>query len=172
MKTYTSHKEVSAAKIIGFTVTQGGASLVFEEGGQFVDSKYLDRVAPGWGTKDAEVELVGGYYVVYADGYQSWSPPEAFEQGYTVKGEQKGLNVAGYKPTQPAWAIDAVNVFKVLEEQTLRAAEGLPTEGVDGRLLAIGKTQLQGAFMFLARAIFQPQRVKVPGDEGYAEIGR
>jgi hypothetical protein len=26
---------------------------------------------------------VGGYYVVYADGYKSWSPAEAFEEGYT-----------------------------------------------------------------------------------------
>lgn len=25
----------------------------------------------------------GGYYVVYADGYKSWSPAEAFEDGYT-----------------------------------------------------------------------------------------
>lgn len=26
---------------------------------------------------------VGGYFVVYPDGYQSWSPEEAFESGYT-----------------------------------------------------------------------------------------
>lgn len=26
---------------------------------------------------------VGGYYVVYSDGYKSWSPAEAFEGGYT-----------------------------------------------------------------------------------------
>jgi hypothetical protein len=25
----------------------------------------------------------GGYYVVYADGYKSWSPAKAFEEGYT-----------------------------------------------------------------------------------------
>lgn len=25
----------------------------------------------------------GGYYVVYADGYKSWSPAQAFEEGYT-----------------------------------------------------------------------------------------
>lgn len=27
---------------------------------------------------------VGGYYVVYEDGYESWSPAEAFEKGYTL----------------------------------------------------------------------------------------
>lgn len=26
---------------------------------------------------------VGGYFVVYADGYQSWSPAQAFEGGYS-----------------------------------------------------------------------------------------
>lgn len=26
---------------------------------------------------------VGGYYVVYKDGYNSYSPAEAFEEGYT-----------------------------------------------------------------------------------------
>jgi hypothetical protein len=27
----------------------------------------------------------GGYYVVYKDGYQSFSPAEAFEEGYTLR---------------------------------------------------------------------------------------
>lgn len=27
---------------------------------------------------------VGGYYVVYADGYESFSPAQAFEEGYTL----------------------------------------------------------------------------------------
>lgn len=26
----------------------------------------------------------GGYYVVYQDGYTSWSPAQAFEEGYTL----------------------------------------------------------------------------------------
>ena len=28
---------------------------------------------------------VGGYFVCYKDGYQSWSPARAFEEGYTLK---------------------------------------------------------------------------------------
>ena len=39
----------------------------------FVDAKYLQRHKPE----------VGGYYVVYDDGYKSWSPAKAFEEGYT-----------------------------------------------------------------------------------------
>lgn len=29
------------------------------------------------------VNPLGGYYVRYQDGYESWSPAEAFEEGYT-----------------------------------------------------------------------------------------
>jgi len=38
-----------------------------------VDATYLKKHNP----------QVGGYYVVYADGYKSWSPAQAFEEGYT-----------------------------------------------------------------------------------------
>jgi hypothetical protein len=81
----------------------------------------------------------------------------------------QGLPVAGYKPTQSPEAIAAVNVFKELEERTLRHIDLLtgsksPVVDVDPRLLAVGRTQLQGAFMFLARAIFQPQRVILSED--------
>ena len=32
---------------------------------------------------EPETPRVGGYYVVYADGYKSFSPATAFEEGYT-----------------------------------------------------------------------------------------
>lgn len=38
-----------------------------------VDADYLQRHAP----------VAGGYYVVYEDGYTSFSPAKAFEDGYT-----------------------------------------------------------------------------------------
>lgn len=76
-----------------------------------------------------------------------------------------GLPVAGYKPTQSAEAVAAVNVFKELEERTLRHIEALePTGQCDNRLLAVGRTQLQLAFMALNRAVFQPGRVTLPED--------
>lgn len=80
----------------------------------------------------------------------------------------QGLPVAGYKPTQSPEAIAVVNRFKELEERVLREIENLDGPGnssfADPRLLAIGRTQLQGAFMFLARSIFQPGRVALPED--------
>lgn len=30
-----------------------------------------------------QVPIVGDYYVVYEDGYATWSPAKAFEEGYT-----------------------------------------------------------------------------------------
>ena len=82
--------------------------------------------------------------------------------------EVKGLPVAGYKPTQPPEAIEAVNRFKELEERTLRAIEALSVAGSavdhDPRWLAIGRTDLQRAFMAINRAVFQPGRVALPED--------
>ena len=39
-----------------------------------VDREYMQKHNP----------QVGGYYVVYKDGYKSFSPDEAFEEGYTL----------------------------------------------------------------------------------------
>jgi len=38
-----------------------------------VDAKYMRKHKP----------QVGGYFVVYKDGYKSYSPAQAFEEGYT-----------------------------------------------------------------------------------------
>lgn len=93
-----------------------------------------------------------------------------------MSNEVQGLPVAGYKPTQSAEAIAVVNRLKVLEERVMREIDNMtaaPQNGnfaaenaafADQRLLAIGRTQLQGAFMFLARSVFQPGRVALPED--------
>jgi hypothetical protein len=39
-----------------------------------VNAEYLQKHKP----------RVGGYYVRYADGYESFSPAQAFEEGYTL----------------------------------------------------------------------------------------
>jgi hypothetical protein len=52
-----------------------GATLIVEEpfAPIVVDSSYVRRHMP----------KPGGYYVVYKDGYKSFSPADAFEDGYT-----------------------------------------------------------------------------------------
>lgn len=75
---YRSHKLVWALKIhsIERDGWKGGAKIVPEDTlyEPFeVDAAYMEKHQP----------KVGGYYVVYEDGYKSWSPAEAFEQGHT-----------------------------------------------------------------------------------------
>lgn len=170
MKAYKSHKTVRAAKIIVFTAVTGVAGAILTlQGDQTetrvsVDNAWLDKHAPKWGTPEAEVELVGGYLVEYADGYRSWSPPEPFEAGYTEVGAApvqsfQGLPVAGYRP-QSAIAVDCVNAMKSREELILQQLDHMSKDPeVDQRWLAIGRTQLEQAFMAIHRSIFRPARV-------------
>jgi hypothetical protein len=84
MPRYKSHKEVWALKIANIVrdgegenrETDGSATLTPAEEGYApirVTYDYLRKHNP----------QVGGYYVVYKDGYQSYSPAQAFEEGYT-----------------------------------------------------------------------------------------
>lgn len=74
---YRCHKEVRAAKITGFR--QNGEpdmpDLVLGEIGA------IATLLPDWHEKHKP--QVGGYYVVYEDGYKSYSPAAPFEAGYT-----------------------------------------------------------------------------------------
>ena len=82
MPRYKCHKEVWALKIekvldptLPGNETDGSRVLVPEDGNYApfkVDHAYVRKHAP----------QPGGYYVVYKDGYESFSPAEAFEEGY------------------------------------------------------------------------------------------
>jgi len=69
---YRCHKEVYAFKIRKIDEFQ-----VFPEDENelpfTVDKAFMNKHDP----------LVGGYFVVYKDGYRSFSPAKAFEEGYT-----------------------------------------------------------------------------------------
>ena len=108
---YKSHKIVEAVKIARMHTNSNLNGLFWitpEESGIkvfTVADSYVKKHDP----------RVGGYYVRYPDGYESWSPAEAFEEGYTrvedepktvgfgigraVKEMQKGASVrrAGWK---------------------------------------------------------------------------
>ena len=77
MPRYRSHKDVWALKIDGLVRQPDGSALITPvEAGYAtftVDKAYVDKHQP----------QAGGYYVVYKDGYKSWSPAQAFEEGYT-----------------------------------------------------------------------------------------
>lgn len=76
MPRYKCHKEVYALKIKDIKSFGFYAHLVPVEAGYsdiYVDHDYLSKHQP----------QVGGYYVIYNDGYKSFSPEKAFEEGYT-----------------------------------------------------------------------------------------
>ena len=78
MPRYRCHKEVQALKIatIAQRATNGFATL------SPADEAYASfQVSPAYIQKHNPV--VGGYFVLYKDGYQSFSPAKEFEDGYT-----------------------------------------------------------------------------------------
>lgn len=77
---YDCHKQVRASKIGSIVSHDGiGASLNCTDADGYahvieVTQEYLSKNKP----------QVGGYYVLYIDGYHSYSPAKAFEEGYTL----------------------------------------------------------------------------------------
>jgi hypothetical protein len=78
--------------------------------------------------------------------------------------EHQGLPVAGYRP-QSDERVALVNANKIVEETILRLLDELKKKDVDQRWLAIGRTHIEQAYMAINRAIFQPSRVKLDGDQ-------
>ena len=85
MPRYKCHKEVWALKIAAIVRDGEGedretddTAMITPENSCYaafkVDADYMYKHKP----------QVGGYYVVYADGYKSFSPADAFEDGYTL----------------------------------------------------------------------------------------
>lgn len=85
MPKYQCHKRVWALKIKNIripaqpdpTAWNGMLVLDFEDEGYaplLMDATYVKKHDP----------KPGGYYVVYDDGYKSYSPGAAFESGYTL----------------------------------------------------------------------------------------
>ena len=81
--------------------------------------------------------------------------------------KHEGLPVAGYKP-QNEDAVALVNENKHIEERVLRQIDkhtlANDAINVDQRMVALARTNIQQAFMWLNRAAFQPGRVQLPED--------
>lgn len=79
---YQSHKKVWALKIKEIQRTPHGNAgvsyVIMPDDDRYasfqVPLEYIDKHSPA----------AGGYYVVYDDGYRSYSPAKAFEEGYTL----------------------------------------------------------------------------------------
>lgn len=78
MPKYQCHKQVWALKIKEVKVASDGTAVITPADAGFgdfdVESSYIDKHSP----------QAGGYYVQYAGGYESYSPADAFEGGYSL----------------------------------------------------------------------------------------
>jgi len=78
MPKYKCYKEVWALKIAQIERQENGSIDITPE-----DTRYSRiNLSSEYASKHQPEE--GGYYVVYKDGYKSFSPAEAFESGYEL----------------------------------------------------------------------------------------
>ena len=78
MPLYRCHKEVQALKIKSILSSENGATITPTDESYnpfYVSAEYVKR---------NNTMIPGGYYVRYEDGYESYSPAEPFEAGYTL----------------------------------------------------------------------------------------
>lgn len=76
---YESHKIVRAAKIVEVIINKDGTAAVLVRAHDDAPVEHFHPREPAMALR-AEV---GGYAVIYEDGYRSISPAKAFEEGYT-----------------------------------------------------------------------------------------
>lgn len=78
MPRYECHKIVHALKIGSIAHAPDGVITIEPSDMRYsrfeISREWYDKHRPD----------VGGYYVVYADDYKSYSPAKAFEEGYTL----------------------------------------------------------------------------------------
>lgn len=76
---YKSHKIVRALSIAAIEIHEDKSATIAPS----LTAYAPFRTQAGWAERWKGSEEDKGYYVVYDDGYASWSPTEAFENGYT-----------------------------------------------------------------------------------------
>lgn len=74
---YQCHKQVGALKVRGIVKVEVGFELHFE------DDRFAPHPVPNQWVAHCEPHI-GGYFVRYEDGYESFSPARVFEMGYTA----------------------------------------------------------------------------------------
>ena len=82
MPRYKCHKEVNALKIAAIEFMEDGSARIAPADHRYAVFTTLPGFYRRFQGNSQQPDL--GYYVVYADGYESWSPTKAFEEGYTL----------------------------------------------------------------------------------------
>lgn len=90
LRKYQCHKIVEAALILDVSYRSTENVALMLEGAV---GAHEEMVTYDWirrrGNGAMPSDLVGGYFVRYPDGYTSWSPGKAFEEGYTLLNESE-----------------------------------------------------------------------------------
>lgn len=80
MPKYRSHKVVHALHIAGVEIHEDQSATIAPK-----DAGYAPfRTRAGWADRFEGSEEDLGVYVVYRDGFTSWSPTEEFRDGYSL----------------------------------------------------------------------------------------
>lgn len=82
MHKYKCHKIVEAMKIANPVVGIDSGSATLHEYSPANDNRHPSVVTVSAEFMNKHKPEAGGYFVIYEDGYQSFSPAEAFESGY------------------------------------------------------------------------------------------
>jgi hypothetical protein len=138
MPRYRCHKEVWALQIaaIEFDLDRKEPNEEGEEGATITPAEkgYAPfRVSAEYVRKHKP--QVGGYYVVYKDGYKSFSPADAFEEGYT-RLDQYGRINERRKPTVEE--LEAIlkepnePQIEIQPDGSIRAVPVAPSEAIQG----------------------------------------
>lgn len=86
MPRYRCHKEVRAMKIATVEVVKTVEDDEVSHGILWPVNHHHDRIRVSAAYLKKHEPEPGGYYVLYQDGYESWSPAGAFQEGYTLIG--------------------------------------------------------------------------------------
>ncbi len=85
MPRYRSHKSVHALKLKSILPEEGGVLSMTPEDPRFKAIRLEGAEADRFRRACLQNIEDCGYLVVYTDGYRSWSPTTAFEEGYTLE---------------------------------------------------------------------------------------
>jgi hypothetical protein len=128
---YRSFKTVKAAMIVEvpeFTPNQEVGKIVVE-----VDDYIYDVVINPKQLFSRGLAKPGDYYVVYEDGYDSWSPQNAFEKGYLLLSGSPEDNVS-LNATKQDWNFIRTIIKKYIPFTSLEDSSEEEREAVEGFL--------------------------------------
>ena len=145
---FKCHKTVRATKIIDIQLPDEQVStiakLTTNNGDIFVEMTWMGKHHP----------KRGGYFVVYDDNYQSYSPEEQFEGGYVEQKESDGTSIGEvrvrtkFNPSNDG----IVDRIKQKTAELINLCEELKASGKDARLASIAQTEYETAAMYAVKA--------------------